>query len=227
MTAGFNRVVLAGLGLAIAILCIGAHRAQAQSEYPPPSGKGPVVVVISGQSGAAHYESQAIKVAALGYDAILLDGNDLVGTGGKALQAAIQKAQSSPHGIPGKVGVVGFSLGGGLALGYASHWPDLVSVIVVWYPATSTIKNLTGFTSTIKVPVLMFAGGQDHYKECCLIESAETLAEGAKAKGTPLEVVIYQAAKHDFVLAGPSFDASDTVDSWDKAEAKLKQYLGH
>ena len=33
-----------------------AALAQAQSEFPPPQGKGRIVVVVSGKSGAAHYE---------------------------------------------------------------------------------------------------------------------------------------------------------------------------
>jgi dienelactone hydrolase len=123
----------------------------------------------------------------LGYDVVLLDGNDMAGSHGEALKAAIGAARNAPHGLPGKVGVVGFSLGGGEALAYASRWPDLVAVVVAWYPATSGIHNLTAFVHGIKVP--MFAGGMDRYKDCCLIEHAEAMAAMASSAGAPLDLI--------------------------------------
>jgi len=45
--------------------------AHAQQEFPPPRGKGGVVVVVSGMSGPAHYETVTREIAQLGYDAVL------------------------------------------------------------------------------------------------------------------------------------------------------------
>jgi len=199
----------------------------AQTEIPPPQGKGRVVVVISGQSGAERYKAPAEQIAGFGYDVILLDGNDLEGSHGQALREAVQAASTSAHGLPGKVGVVGFSLGGGEALAYATRWPDLVAGVVVWYPATMAIQHAADFASGIKVPVLMFAGESDHYKNCCLIDTARALAAAASAGGKPLDLVTYPRTQHDFIFRGSDYNADATADSWERARARLAQYLGH
>jgi len=215
LIAAFWAVILGGADAA----------AQAQTEYSPPSGKGPVVVMISGQLGPAHDEPSARKIASLGYDVTLLDGNALQGRGA-ALKAALQQAQASPHGLPGKVAVVGFSLGGGVALAFASHWPDLVATVVAWYPATKFIGDVKSFAGGITLPVLMFVGEQDHYQNCCLADTAQALASAAKAAGTPVEVVSYRGADHDFIFAGRTYDAEATADSWQRATVRLAQSLG-
>jgi hypothetical protein len=84
------------------------------------------VVAVSGLDASA-YEPAARKLASLGYDAFFVDGNKLAGDQGVGLKAAIDKARQSPNALPGKVGVVGFSLGGSHALGYAPRWPDQVA----------------------------------------------------------------------------------------------------
>src|SRR5271169_1975735 len=115
--------------------------AQAQTEFTPPGGKGRAIVAVSGAMGAKAYEPAARKLASLGYDVFLLDGNNLVGDKGVGLKAAIDRAQQSPNALPGKVGAVGFSLGGGQVLGYAPRWPEQVAVVVVMYPLTQVFKD--------------------------------------------------------------------------------------
>src|ERR1700735_2585838 len=77
--------------------------ARAQKEFPPPQGKGRVVVVASGASGMDHYETVSKAIAALGYDVVLYDGNSMEGTKGAALKEAIPQALQMPHALPGKV----------------------------------------------------------------------------------------------------------------------------
>ena len=108
-----------------------------------------------------------------GYYAVLVDGNDfwikggggeIKGGGGEALlKGVITRSQQSPHALPGKVAVVGFSLGGASTLTYATRMPELVSAVVVCYPRTDYITNPDNFVSKIKVPTLMLAGGRDTY----------------------------------------------------------------
>lgn len=211
----------------LAAVLIGASAAaRAQTEYPPPSGEGPVVVVISGQLGPARYDSSARKIAGLGYDVTLLDGAAMRGRGPE-LKAAIQKAQSSPHARPGKVAVVGYSLGGGVALAFASRWPDLVATVIAWYPATKFIRDVQSFAGGVTAPVLMFVGEQDHYENCCLADTAKALASAASAAGTPLEVVAYPGADHGFTLPGRTYDDQASSDSWRRATARLAQSLNH
>src|ERR1700683_3961674 len=148
-------------------------------EFTPPGGKGRVIVAVSGSMGAKAYEGPARKLASFGYDVILLDGNNMVGDHGVGLKAAIEKAPQSPTALPGKVVVGGFSLGGGQVLGYAPQWSDQVAVVVVMYPLTSVYKDISATVGRIKVPVLMFAGEKDTFKDCCLIETARAIAAAA------------------------------------------------
>jgi dienelactone hydrolase len=52
-----------------------AQTAAAQREFPPPQGKGRIVLVASGMSGPSHYEALCKEIAQLGYDVVLFDGN--------------------------------------------------------------------------------------------------------------------------------------------------------
>jgi hypothetical protein len=63
-----------------------ASVAQAQQEFPPPQGKGRVVVLGSGMSGPEHYTTVAREIAELGYDVVLFDGNTWEGTHGDGVK---------------------------------------------------------------------------------------------------------------------------------------------
>jgi pimeloyl-ACP methyl ester carboxylesterase len=217
------KTALSMMAAILGLSCI-ATTAAAQQEMMPPSGKGRAVVAVSGLDASA-YEPAARKLASFGYDVFFIDGNHLVGDQGVGLKAAIDKAQQSPNALPGKVGVVGFSLGGSHALGYAPRWPDQVAVIVVMYPLTKTFKDINATVGRIKVPVLMLAGERDTFRDCCLIETARAIASAAKAIDAPFELVTYPKAGHDFILDGFHHDADAAADAWSRTADMLKKYL--
>jgi dienelactone hydrolase len=199
----------------------------AQKEFPPPQGKGRVVVVASGMSGPSHSETVSKEIAQLGYDVMLFDGNAMENTNGGGLRAAIQQAQQAPHGLPGKVAVVGFSLGRGMALYYGVQMPETVAGVVAWYPATSFIKNIPGWVNKVKVPVLMFAGEKDTFRDgCCLVQKAHVLDDAAKAGGLDFQLFTYPNTDHGFVKGGEHYNAASDADAMAKTAAKLKLYLG-
>ena len=78
------------LGVLATILATGS--APAQEEFPPPQGKGRLVVVASGAMGMPYYSGMAKQIAQLGYDAVLVDGNAMEGTQGAGLKTAIEAA---------------------------------------------------------------------------------------------------------------------------------------
>ena len=227
------RALLRLLSLLLSCVALAAHADDTgppQKEYLPKAGAGRVVVVISGQTGASNYTSISQDFADAGYYTVLVDGNDLwiKGGGGNALLlGVIARAQASPHAVRGKVGVVGFSIGGAAALTYAARMPEHVATVVVMYPLTSFIQNPGDFVGKIKVPVLMLAGTADTDKGCCAIEKARALAEAAKANPdvAPLFVLHeYEGADHGFNM-NTSHQRALVSDSRDRAIAQLRQYL--
>jgi len=207
--------------------------ATAQEEIPPPSGKGRVVVVLSEATGSGNYRPIANRIAALGYDVVLFDSNAVIkGRQGRSLSeaigAAIEQARKMPHALPGKVGLVGFSLGGGMALGYGpTVLSEQVAVVAAWYPMTSEFKDVPGYAGRIRVPVVMFAGTADEYKFCCMINNAQEIASAAKAANAPFELTTYPGVRHGFTIQGPEYSAGATDDALARTAAALKRYLGN
>ncbi len=213
---------------AAGLVCVAsASAAAAQQEFPPPQGKGRVVVVASGLSGTEHYTPVSKDLAQLGYDVVLFDGSAMEGTHGDALKTAIAEAQQMPHALPGKVALVSFSAGGGISLYYGTQWPDKVAGAVLWYPATMFIKDTPGFVSRLKVPVLMLAGEKDTYRNCCLVSMARSLADAARGAGQPFELVTYPRTEHDFVKGGSHYNREAYDDAIKRTAAKLQEYLGN
>ena len=232
------RVIAIMLFFFLGQACAGAPL-PSQKEYEPPKGKGRVVVVVSGHSGPGNYAYLANDLAEQGYYAVLVDGNDfwikggggeIKGGGGEALlKGVITRSQQSPHALPGKVAVVGFSLGGASTLTYATRMPELVSAVVVYYPRTDYITDPDDFVPKIKVPTLMFAGGRDTFRNCCRIETARKLADAAKkSEGkVMLEVFEYPYAAHGFTIkSSKAWSPTDAADAFRRTLSHLRQYSG-
>jgi dienelactone hydrolase len=174
--------------------------------FPPAGGKGAIVLAVSGYAGTRYFRDFSSKLAELGYYTLLMDGKDIIDPGSMGriipgaenLQRAIAAAQSSPHAIPGKVALVGFSIGGAGVLKYGAQLKDQVSAVVAYYPAITITGTISNFAAGLQTPVLLLAGGQDHYENCCLIESMRELAEAPKT--IPFEYVEYPNAGHCFNL---------------------------
>lgn len=198
-----------------------------QEVFLPKGEKGPVVVVVSGQSGTPNYRSYATQVAGLGYYTVLIDGRDILTRtqdGAQNLRKVITKAQASPNGAPGKVIVIGFSQGGGGVLAHAVVMPDLVTAAVVHYPAVNWVKSIAGVAGRIRIPILVLAAERDRYENCCLIETIRELESAAKQRQVPLELVVYPDAYHGFNLDGRTFRADDTADAWRRATEMLAKH---
>jgi dienelactone hydrolase len=233
-----TRSILVGIVLALIGSAAGAAGIRtaadadgpAQIAFPAPSKPGRVVIVISGKTGLDRYEDYAEKVSKLGYYAVLLDGSDILSPdkqGGDRLRKAITRAQSSANAVPGKVAVIGFSLGGGAALTYAARMPSTVATIVVYYPETAFIgrvSDVKSFVGNFKVPVLAFAGGKDTYSNCCLIGTIRSMDAAAKELGAAMELVVYPQAKHDFIMP-PDYRAADAADAWMRTVEALRRSL--
>ena len=218
MSVFFRRFSCAGVLAALVL----APYAFGQQEYPPPQGNAHVVVLVSGTAGPEHDKAFAQDLAALGYDVTVFDGNKIFATGAEGLRSAIAQARQMPHALPGKVALIGLSLGGGVALAYGSQMTNDVAVDIVWYPATGFYLRIPGYASRFKVPVLMFAGESDNYMNCCLISTARTMAADAAALKAPFELVTYPGTNHDFIVGGSGYKADSYKDALGRTAARLK-----
>lgn len=217
------RCILHVIAVFVCAACVAP--AFAQEEFAPPKGSGPVIVLVSGSSGPSHYRDFAKDIAKLGYDVVLFDSNPMKGTHGAALRSAIVQAQGMPHALPGKVGLVGCSLGGGMALDFGSKMGDLAVVDVDWYPLTSTIKDIPGLVSGFQMPVMMFAGVDDTYKDCCLVSTAQAIQAEATTEKANYQLFTYPGVQHDFVIGGQHYDKTAYKDAFSHMSAFLAQYL--
>lgn len=219
-----KRIAAVAVWLCASFLYLNSAAAQ---EFTPPQGKGHGVLVVSGAMGARRYEPTAKRIAAMGYDVLLLDSKDMIGDHGAGIRAGIDKLQHSANALSGKVGVVGFSLGGGQALAFAASQAGTVAVVVVMYPLTRLFtEHIPATVGRIQVPVLMLAGEDDSYKDCCRIETARAIGAATETAHVPLELVTYPGAGHDFIdESSRNYDAKSAADAWQRTEVKLKQYL--
>jgi dienelactone hydrolase len=206
----------------------------AQTAYEPPSGRGHVVIMLSGHSGPPAYVSYAQRLAAVGYYVVLLDGKDILNKdrqGNARLLLAIARAKATPNALPGKVAVIGFSQGGGAALDHAATKPDLVSIVIAYYPETdfiaSTFGDMRTFVDRFKVPVIVYAGVKDTYHTCCFIANARAMESYAQQLRKPFELVEYPNAHHGFNLDGSNFRDADASDAWNRTLVALDTYFNH
>lgn len=195
-----------------------------KQEFLPPSGKGPAVLVLSGQTGPESRKPFVRKLADLGYYAVLVDGNDMLNRSGNAqrnFNEALAQTLASPASTTQKAAVIGFSLGGGGLLFNAMHQGDKVSAAVAVYPATAWISNVDGLVGRFNVPLLLMAAEKDTYKNCCPIDRARQIVQVAQGRSLPVELVVYPEAEHAFDLPGPLFRAADAEDAWQRTLAHL------
>jgi dienelactone hydrolase len=212
--------------------CTEKQKGPHYESFSPASGKGAIVLVVSGYSGTGLYRDFSIKLAKLGYYAVLMDGKDLIdpGTlgmivpGAENLQSVIAASNSSPKAIPGKISLVGFSIGGAGVLSYGAKLKDQVSAVVAYYPAITTLGwDMKNLADRFQAPVLVFAGVKDKYDNCCLIGSMRELAKAPKT--VPFELVEYPNARHGFNLSALPFAyrSEDAADAWNRTVAFLNR----
>jgi dienelactone hydrolase len=181
--------------------------------------------MLSGQSGTEQYRQVAGIVSGFGYDVVLLDAKAMMGTHGQALRDVIAVAQQGPHALPGNVGFVGFSLGGGLAVEYGPGWDDQVAVVVAWYPATGFVTDPPTWSANLRAPVVVFAGEADTFNDCCTLEKQRALADLAHAHNASYELTTYAGVRHGFVIGGTGYDPRASADALSRTRAALARYL--
>ena len=219
----------------LSIAALGSASALAQTParevFAPASGRGSIIIAVSGQSGPAMYRDYSAKLAEQGYYVVLVSGTDIsipgkTGPGLANLRRVMLDAQSATSAIAGRVALVGFSVGGIGVLGHGAPLKEDVSAIVLYYPAISFVSSLLKeFALEMRAPALVFAGAQDRFSNCCLLESMRTLER--EPKSVPFQLVVYPDAEHGFNLDAPSlgtFRKQDADDAWARTLVFLREH---
>jgi len=137
----------------------------------------------------------------------------------RKLHGAVEYLKSTANVNREKIGVIGFCMGGFLALNLACHNRD-IRVATPFYgriPPDTVLENLTA-------PVLYFFGEQDHHLPAADVDRLEQFI---KRTGRSGGVVRYPQADHAFFndTREEAYREADAKDAWEKALAFLRKYL--
>ena len=193
------------------------------AEPASPNGKG-VIVIQEWWGLAPHIQEVADRFAGLGYVALapdLWDGKlttnpDEAGRMLMALQIddAAQKLRGAvhalhAHGAPGKLGVVGFCMGGQIALYAATSMPDEIGACVNFYGIHPHVKP---DYARLRAPVLSFFGEKDSFVTPA---AGREIAQVIRAAGGRCEVHVYDAGHAFFNDHRPeAYDADAATKAW-------------
>lgn len=196
--------------------------------YGPPSEGGPCVLMISGKSGLSLYVEHARRLAASGYTVLLYNGNDFPVNQLQLCQAKIRAVLQDAGCLsavkPDRVAVIGYSLGGAVALSCTAAMEEEIVGVIAYYPATTLLDDHEGCVERMRVPVLILQGEEDHFFNCCAIGPIRHISDAAAERGKQVQLIVYPGAGHGFNL-GPFKNKSLDEDSWRRTLQALKIYF--
>jgi carboxymethylenebutenolidase len=135
----------------------------------------------------------------------------------REIQAAVDYLKTRPDVSGDKIGVVGFCMGGGLALQTVAADED-VGAAVAYYGEPLPAER----ASTVKAPVQAHYGTADRF-EPAAIEAMDT---GLDESGFANEVHMYEGAGHAFLNdQRESYHAAAAQEAWDRTVAFFRAHL--
>lgn len=201
---------------------------------PDGAGPHPSVVVIHEWTGLDdHIQDLANRLASEGYLALapdLYDGKlasddaeagELMDTYFAAAPPKVVAAYDAVRAFDhvGRVGCVGLSMGGMLALSFAINQDDL-DASVVYYGLP---ESYLGQFDSVRSPMLGLFGELDGWVPT---EQVNQLDKELEAAGVQREMVIYPGADHDFLNdRGATYQAEAAKDAWGRTLTFLGEHL--
>jgi carboxymethylenebutenolidase len=143
-----------------------------------------------------------------------------IGEAAKDMHGAARYLLELPEVQPKRVGIVGFCMGGQLALYAAQEYPDAIAAAVDFY---GIHPKVTPEPEKLQVPVLAHFGRADRsVKEA----DARALAERYQRAGKSFEAYFYDAGHAFFTDARPqAYDAPSADLAWQRTLAFLRAQL--
>jgi carboxymethylenebutenolidase len=194
-----------------------------------PEGKGPfpAIVVIHEWWGLNDWvKEQASKLAAEGYAALAIDlyrgkvattpeeAHEIMrgvpeDRAARDLHAAFEFLKSQPDVKKGRIGSIGWCMGGGYSLDMALAEPTLAADVINYGHLADDQQSI----KKIKAPVLGIFGAQDRGIP---VEDVKKSGQALKQAGNRVEIVIYPNAGHGFQnpVNKDRYRAVDAADAW-------------
>jgi carboxymethylenebutenolidase len=128
---------------------------------------------------------------------------------------------SQPNTSSTKVGVIGFCMGGMLALLTGTVASDLVGAVVDCYGVPP--RQRPDYSKLKGIPVLGIFGGRDEH----VMHALPGLEADLKAAAVPFEKVVYPNADHAFLneQRADAYRPDDAQDAWPKIMSFLKRHV--
>jgi carboxymethylenebutenolidase len=201
------------------------------------SGKLPGVIVVHGESGLnPHIEDVARRLAtqnfmAFGPDGLTSQGGNEGGDvpAGEAKMAKVDKEKLTEDFIAatswlkarsdstGRVGIIGFCMGGGIANRLAVRMPDLAAAVPYYGEPPKDAE-----VAKIKAAVLVHHAGLDKR----LLATWPAYEAALKQNNVKYEGYVYPNVNHAFFNdSGARYDDAAAKLSWDRTLAFLRKYL--
>jgi carboxymethylenebutenolidase len=208
----------------------------------PTGGDGPAVIVIQEWWGLVpHITEVCDRFAAAGFVALAPDlyHGTKVPPGepdeaGKAMMAMqLDRAGRDMSGAVdelvrssgrARVGVIGFCMGGGLALVLATQRPDAVAAVVPCYGVIPWPDAQPDYGALNAAVLGHYASEDDFFTP----EAAEALGVQLRELGKEAEIIVYQGAQHAFFndTRPEVYDADAAALLWERSLAFFHQHLG-
>jgi carboxymethylenebutenolidase len=140
---------------------------------------------------------------------------------GKDLNGAVNFLLGHERVAGSKVGVVGFCMGGGLALYEACHYPDKIGACVDFY---GVLMGEPADLKSLQAPLLGLFAEKDGYMGPAQVRQLE---EQLKSLGKQAEFHIYPGADHAFFndTRPEVYDKDAADDAWRRTLAFFGQHL--
>lgn len=200
------------------------------------------VLIFHGSDGfKPNHEAIARKLAKEGLAALALNwfGGESERSHWGMIQAddilqAVSFLKQQPAVDPDRLGLIGFSRGGGLALIMGSLIRQTKAIVnyfglTSWKRGMEEFRHLSlsptdhlNFVSKIECPILSFHGDLD---TVVAVEDTLNLEAICRRFGVDHQYILYPGVNHSFIWPGDKYDIKAHRDSWNKTLKFFKQNL--